>query len=210
MPYKFSFLLFLGVFLIAEPAAASRLYKWTDAQGQVHYSDRLPPDAAAREREVKSNRGLTLERVDAAKTRAQLDQEQQAREQEEARRQAESEIQRKQAASDRTLLLTFSTTDEIERARDDRVAAVDGQIGLTRTRIDNLQDKLQRTRQQAINAERTGRNPQDLHQRILDMEQQVASYENFIKSREQERAEIISQFNADLSRYQELKRSEAE
>lgn len=194
---------------MAEPTAASKLYKWTDAQGQVHYSDRLPPDAAAREREVKSNRGITLERVDAAKTQAQLDQERQAREQEEARLRAESETQRKQAASDRTLLLTFSTTNEIERARDDRVAAVDGQIDLTRTRIENLQNKLQRTRQQAINAERTGRDPQELHRRILDMEQQVSGYQDFIRSREQERAEIINQFNADLERYKELKRSAA-
>jgi|SRR5690625_4412699 len=206
MPYKNKILfVFLSALLACHPALASKLYKWTDSQGQVHYSDRIPPDAAAHEREVKSSRGITLQRVDAAKTREQLDQEQRAREEEEARRQLESEAARKQAASDRTLLLTFSNTNEIERARDDRVAAIDGQISLTRMRIDNLQNKLQRARQQAVTAERSGRNPSDLHKRILEMERQVQDYENFIANREQERTDIITQFNADLIRFKQLK-----
>src|SRR5699024_1433819 len=110
MPYNHFLLLFLSLLLAAQPAAASgkQHYKWTDAQGQVHYSDRLPPDAAAREREVKSSRGITLKRVDASKTREQLDRERQLQEQEETRRRAEEDTRRKQAASDRTLLLTFS------------------------------------------------------------------------------------------------------
>jgi glutaredoxin len=41
----------LGLALAAGPAAADKLYKWTDQDGNVHYTDHLPPpDAKAQER----------------------------------------------------------------------------------------------------------------------------------------------------------------
>ena len=196
----------LLVVLFTATASGSKLYKWTDAQGRVHYSDRVPPDAAAQEREIKSSRGTTLERVEAAKSREQLEAEQRQREQEEARRKAEEEAARQQAHADRTLLLTFSSTKEIERARDDRIAAIDGQITLTRSHIETLQAQLDKTRQQAANAERTGRGaPQDLHNRARDIERQISEYQVFIQIRERERAAIAERFEADLTRYKELK-----
>ncbi|HEX5514037.1 MAG TPA: DUF4124 domain-containing protein [Gammaproteobacteria bacterium] len=200
-------LLFLAaLFATVSAASGSKLYKWTDAQGRVHYSDKIPPDAAAREREVKSSQGMTVERVEAAKSREQLEAERRQREQEEAQRRAEEEAARKQAHADRTLLLTFSSTREIERARDDRVAAIDGQMALTRSRIETLQSQLEKTRQQAATAERTGRRaPQDLHNRAGDIERQISEAETFIQTRERERAAIAERFEADLARYKELK-----
>lgn len=208
MPHRyFHALLFLiALFAAFSAASGSKLYKWTDAQGRVHYSDKIPPDAAAREREIKSSQGMTLERVEAAKSREQLEAERRQREQEEARRQAEEEAARKQAHADRTLLLTFSSTKEIERARDDRIAAIDGQITLTRSRIETLQNQLEKTRQQAATAERTGRGtPQELHNRARDIERQISEAETFIATRQRERAAIIERFEADLARYKELK-----
>jgi hypothetical protein len=35
-------LLFLGILALASHAHAEQLYKWTDAQGKVHYTDQLP------------------------------------------------------------------------------------------------------------------------------------------------------------------------
>ena len=202
--------LLLAFILTISDADSSKLYKWTDAQGRVHYSDKVPPDAAAREREVKTKQGMTVERVEAAKSREQLAAEQRLREQEAARRKAEEEAAQKQAAADRTLLLTFSSTKEIERARDDRTAAIDGQITLTRSHIETLQSELEKVRQQAANVERTGHGtPQNLHNRARDIERQISNYETFIQAREQERAAIIRRFDADLARYQELKAGQA-
>jgi hypothetical protein len=198
--------LLLLALLAAVPAARSALYKWTDDQGQVHYSDMVPPDAAAHEREVKSSRGITVNRVKAAKTREQLEAERAEREREDARRREEEQARRRQAAADRTLLLTFSNAAEIERARDDRVAAVNGQIALTRDRLERLDNQLKDARQQAAHAERTGRdNLTELHSRIGDLQRRIADYRTFINNREQERANIITKFDADLMRYKELK-----
>ncbi len=40
----------------ALPAAGGQLYKWTDANGQVHYSDRQPPSDARTQETLKASR----------------------------------------------------------------------------------------------------------------------------------------------------------
>ena len=151
-----------------------------------------------------------MDRVEAAKTREQLAAEQAEREREEARRRAEEEAARQQALADRNLLLTFTSTAQIERARDERVALINGQITLTQSSMEKLQEQLQKTREQAANAERTGRGkPEELHKRVRDLERQLAEHAAFVQKREQERAAIIARFDADLARFKELKAAEA-
>ena len=191
-------------------AAADRLYKWVDAQGRVHYSDTVPPDAAGHEREVKSRTGVTLQRIEAAKTPDQIEAERRAREREEAKRRAEEEAARKQAAADRTLLLTFSSAEEIERARDDRVAVIDGQITLAEGRIEALRQQLQQAQQQAATIERTGRGDlQQAHQRIRDLERQIGEHQSYLAGKRQERQALIERFAADLARFKELQAERA-
>ncbi len=48
------FALFFGLFFLS--AAATTVYKWTDANGQVHYSDKPPPDQQAEVRTIKTPR----------------------------------------------------------------------------------------------------------------------------------------------------------
>jgi len=45
----------LLVTLIAAPTAVADVYKWTDTQGRVHYSDSAPPDTKAQQVRLKIN-----------------------------------------------------------------------------------------------------------------------------------------------------------
>ena len=45
----------LLVALIAAPPAVADVYKWSDAQGRVHYSDSAPPDTKAHQVRLKIN-----------------------------------------------------------------------------------------------------------------------------------------------------------
>lgn len=47
--------LLLLVLLIAPLPAGSEIFKWTDAQGHVHYSDSPPPEAKAQQVKLKVN-----------------------------------------------------------------------------------------------------------------------------------------------------------
>lgn len=188
--------------LLAAAPLQAKLYKWVDEAGNVHYSDKVPPQAADREREVKSEEtGITVDRVEAPPSRAELEAE--ARRQREAA--ARREAERRQAEQDRILLLTFSSVGEMERARDDRVTALESQARLTESRIGKLQAQLEQEKQRAAQAERAGRSPQPHHQRIAGLERQIADLRQFIASNRAEQAEIRARFARDIARYKELK-----
>ena len=188
------------------PAAqANRLYKWVDADGKVHYSDKVPPEAAAREREIKSERGMTVDRVERSKTPEELAAERRRREAEEAEREAAAAAERASAERDRILLLTFTSVAEMERARDDRVTAVKGRIALAEQRATQLQGQLERARKEAAAAERSGRgNPAAIYARITQLQQEIEVNRAFIAESAAEQAEISARFAADITRFNEL------
>ncbi|MCS6786113.1 MAG: DUF4124 domain-containing protein [Thiobacillaceae bacterium] len=87
--------------LVAGPAAHAGVYKWTDAQGRVHYSDVPPPQQPVQT--VNTGRSQEAEAAQARKALADklLESElkrRQAQEQEEGRR-LDEQAQRKRAES---------------------------------------------------------------------------------------------------------------
>lgn len=63
--------LFLFSISALNPAQA-RMYRWVDENGQVHYSDRIPPKYANKERKEFDTEGRVISVVQAAKKEAQL------------------------------------------------------------------------------------------------------------------------------------------
>ncbi len=49
-----SHLLCAGLLCGLSTPAAAQLYKWVDANGQTHYSDKVPPDAKARAQQMEA------------------------------------------------------------------------------------------------------------------------------------------------------------
>lgn len=178
--------------------APAKLYRWVDENGKVHYSDKVPPEAADKQRQIKNDRGVTVE---VEKSQAEKEAEAKAEAERRARQKAEQEM----ANQDKTLLLTFTSIEEMKRARDDRVAAVDVRMRLTQERVDKLQTQLDQARKQAAEQERAGKaSPAELYKRIKTLEQQIADYQKFIDERQAEREAIISKFDVDMARFKEL------
>ena len=50
----------------ALPAVAAGMYKWTDDQGVVHYSDQLPADAMNKGSVVFDKQGRPIKKIDPA------------------------------------------------------------------------------------------------------------------------------------------------
>lgn len=57
-------LLALLAILAAPPSAAGDVYKWTDAEGRVHFGDRPPAEAVTEEVKIRSHQGPAV--VEAA------------------------------------------------------------------------------------------------------------------------------------------------
>lgn len=201
--------LLFGIFLaglLPATAFAAKLYKWTDENGVVHYSDKLPPDKAKQEHEELNQRGITTREVERAKTEQEILEEQaaEAAEKEERRRIAEQEA--KQRMRDKILLDTFTTERDLLLTRDDRLNAVDSLINLTEANNQRLQTQRDELEARINSIKNTNREvPENMIKQQESLSGQHQTNLGFIASKQKEREAITQQFEADLQRYRELK-----
>lgn len=93
--------------------AQAKLYKWTDANGKVHYTDKLPTESAGRASEELNKHGTVMRKNSAPLTA----EERADREQERKRKLEEAAVAKEQRRKDLALLNTYSTERDIEEAR---------------------------------------------------------------------------------------------
>ncbi|WP_455384986.1 DUF4124 domain-containing protein [Acidihalobacter prosperus] len=185
----------------AASAAESSTFRWRDAQGQVHYSNLLPPQAVDRGYEVLNSSGDVVKRVPPPLTPAQ-------------RAAAEAEAKRleklaagraEQQRRDNMLLRTFNSVHDIERLRDDRVSALEAQLRLVREHQQRLEKHLaglQAREAKLVAAKRDV--PADLRQEIAGVRSELADARNTRKTLETERADTLRRFKDDIARFKQL------
>ena len=189
--------------LAAGPAAAQKLYRWVDENGQVHYGDKVPPEYADQDRDVLNKRGVAVGREEGTETpeeaRARLQQEQAAQALEE------------RAQRDRMLLQTYQNVDEIEMLRERRIDLIDSQMVIQEQSLKTLR---QRHADQLERAERFApRNtapdappmPEGLAEDIGRSESDIQTQERNLQKKRDERAAVNAQFDADVRRFKELR-----
>jgi hypothetical protein len=113
-----------GAFAFGSGAPQAQLYKWTDANGKVHYSDTVPPSDVDRARRELRKDGTVKKEIE----RAQTPEERRAA----AARAAEEEKERIAKADrerrDKALLATYATLADFDRVRDRALAVASGEI----------------------------------------------------------------------------------
>lgn len=200
-----------GIALSATAASnvekVGNMYKWTDENGRVHYSNAPPPEAAKHEREVLNQQGVKVEELAAQKTPEELA---------EMRRQQELAEQRAkeaaaQAERDRILTSTYTSVADIERARDNRLQAIEAQIRVTSGSISSLEQQiaeLEKTRKALAGNNREI--PPYITTQLENARAQLLENQQFLMEREKEKQEVREKFGADIRRYRELKGLPAE
>ena len=192
--------------LIVSVAAAGGhrgVYKWEDAEGNIHYSDHPPPEAADFPKDVKNEHGITVNTIEGKKTEEQLAAEKAA---EERRRQEELRMR-----ADRALLATYQTVDEIEMHRDRRVELFQAQSRVTELYIRNLRRRLAQLNSDALRYRPYSSDPSapmidpELVEDIKETESTIDRHEaNLIKYQTEEQ-EIRDRFEGDIDRFRTLK-----
>jgi chromosome segregation ATPase len=194
-------LLLLPALFAPASAFGERLYKWIDANGQVHYSSQLPPEAAKQRREILDKQGRTLKVYRAPPT---------PEEKAEAKRLAELEAKKQQRAEkrairDRSLLATYSSKKDMYVARDSRIAAIESLIHLTTSRISAMRHRLEQLTEDAAGYERSGKKmPASLLSQISNLHNHIKRNREFVEDKKQEIEDIRVQFDSDIRRYGEL------
>jgi hypothetical protein len=196
------FLLALSINSVSS-AGGTRLYRWVDKEGRVHYTDTIPPSEADQGHAVLNNEGVRVQTVPPAKSAEAV-----AEETELARlRKEQQALIEKQRAADQFLLQRFRSEDDIVMARDGKIAAINVMIQVTRNNVGRQQRALAKLRSTAANLERAGKPiPPQLTQDIANIEQSVRNaYAGILDRQTQEKA-VYDTFDKDLKRFRELKR----
>ncbi len=197
-------LLALAGATLSQPAFA--LKKWVDEHGTVHYGDRIPPRYLKQEHQTLNEQGVVVQTKKATKTSEELAKEEQDRQKEAEFKKQQLIEQRKQALRDRVLLDTFTTEKDLEIARDARIEAIDSQISLAKTMIQNDEKNLNEVKTRISQIESSGRQaPENLHKKVTSVSRQLENNYSFIEDKTNERDKILQTFDEDVKRFRELK-----
>lgn len=191
-------LLSAGAVLCPAQTPANK-YMWIDKNGERHYGDAVPADAAQSDTRVLNSQGMEVQHQGAGKD-AQQQAEQNRREQELAQRQQH----------DHFLLATYASTKDIERLRDERIDQMDAQIHASSSYVDSLDARLKGLQDKAmtfkpysssVNARHM---PDFLAEDLVHAAKESHAQRVALEARVAAQRDTRDQFNADIARYKEL------
>jgi uncharacterized protein involved in exopolysaccharide biosynthesis len=180
----------------------ARIVCWTNKEGVKECGDKLPPEYAESGHKELDKRGFVVDETARERTDEEL-----AEEKRQAEIQAEQDRIKEEAIKrDRILLDTFSNVDDIEMARDGKLAAIELSISHTEARNAKLQASLDKLVEQAANEERAG-NPasEALTKDIESLRKQINTNNEFITGKHKEEENLKLEYAKDVDRFKELK-----
>jgi molecular chaperone DnaK (HSP70) len=186
---------------------AGALYKWVDENGAVRYSDQLPPQQTSKGHQQLNSQGVVLTTQKAAKTTEEAAIEAEALRQLEKQQREEARLKAIQDQQDRVLLLTFSSGEEIEHARENRIEGINSVINLIEKSVKSTQSQLDNFNNHAQqNYTAKGKEvPGGLAQKIEHFQRKIENRSAQLESKEAEKAKILEKYNQDLERFELLR-----
>lgn len=187
-------------------AAAQKLYRWTDKDGKVHYSDQIPPEAVERAHEQLNQQGMTVDRVE----RALSAEERAAFEAAQKELEAQRKLQREKEQSDSILLGSYGSEAELKRTYDERFELVEQSIVSARTGVKSQEKSLAELTAHAADLESQGRPvPETIKSSLQLARKQVQQQREYLAKREADKAALQQEYESILARYRELKAKQA-
>ena len=180
-----------------EPAVRS--YRWTDEKGEVHYGDTVPPEFAQRSIAELNSQGVAVREHPA-----QLSPADQAA----ISNRGAQDARVKQR--DTFLLTTYTSTQDIEALRDERLAQIETQVAASRGYVEAVQVRMEglKTRMRNFKPYSTKPNarrlPDTLTAEIVQTLNEEQSQRAVLVSRQNEQETLRTSFQADIDRYRQL------
>jgi hypothetical protein len=188
--------------LMHSSSVQARMKCWTNNEGVRECGDKVPPEFAQKGHQELGKGGLVREETERAKNNEELAEQKRL-----DKIQAEKDkLAAEQKKKDDILLETFSTVEDIERARDERVTALEASIKLTQARSEKIQEDLDKRIQKAAAAERGGKAPsEDLLKDIESLKRQIKNNDVFIEGKRSEQEKIKEDHAKDIAHFKNLK-----
>ncbi len=186
---------------LLSPQASAKLFKWVDENGNVHYSDSVPPQHVNRKREVINESGVRSVVVDEAKSKEELITERQ----QEALRKKEEERQRKAEQYQRNLIANYRDERDLIATRDRNIESIQVSINFVEANLGGLRLDLEELVREAATFERSGKKtPKLLKTQIAETRRKIDEAEAYIKEKRIEQEKVRNEFNQDLELYRIL------
>ena len=180
-------------------SGGTKVYRWVDEKGEVHYGDTVPTEYAQRERSVLNGQGVEIGHVQGGKNAA-----------EQAQQAQDDAVSQQRAQHDQFLLSTYLSSKDIEQLRDERLALMDAQIKAALVYIDTLGARLNALQERASRfkpystAPSARRLPDELAEDLVRTMDETRSQRQALDAMRQKQAETQAQFDVDIKRYREL------
>ena len=195
------FLLPLSLALLVPVAEAQKLYKWVDKDGNVTYSDQVPPSEAERAREELNQQGVAVNRVERALTaeeKAAL----------QAQREAEAIAQREaeeQARRDHVLLASYPSERDLERSFRERFDLLSTVVKNAQMSLTSQEKSLADLLAHAAQLEQSGKPvPAPVKASIETARRQTEEQRSFLQKQHDEEKALQKEYEQTLGRYREL------
>ena len=182
--------LLLGL-LLPVVAGATELYRYVDDKGITVLSRQgVPPEHIRRGYEVLNDQGRVVKVIPPAPSAEEM---------------KHILAERARASSDAQLLRLYSTPEDVERARQRKLAELDGLIGVARSNLQSVRTQQANLQSQAADHERAGREvPAHLLAQIDNQKAEQARLKSDILRYQAVRKEADVSFNADRDRLKVL------
>ncbi|WP_189477802.1 hypothetical protein [Parahalioglobus pacificus] len=182
-------------------AANSELYRYTNAEGNVVIDHRVPPEYVSAGYEVLNERGVVMRVVPRELTEEEL-----ANRSAQERLEAEAlEEQKRLREWDESLLLRYSSIEDIEAARERELRDLQIRVSILKSNKRSLRQQVETYQAQAADQERLGRSVDAAHlTAIADLQGEIESTDRSIADREEEIDAVRASFQKDIDRFEQL------
>jgi len=189
------------VLFAAGSSEARPMYRYTNDEGNAVVAYQVPPEHVAKGYEVLNEKGVIVDVVPRSLSeaeRASMNTE------ERLAREAEEERKRLQEW-DQSLLLRYSTVEDIEAARDRALRDLRIRVSILKGKQRSLRQQVENYQAQAADQERRGEpvNPAHL-EAIEDLRREMAQAERSMVEREREIREVVASYERDIERFRTL------
>jgi chromosome segregation ATPase len=181
-------------------AAAAGMYKWTDDQGIVHYSDQMPADAVNKGGVMMDKQGRQIKKIDATLTPAQA----KLKEAEDERQRQIAKVQEDKMRRDVALTHSYTSEEEIEFARSRALQAIESQLKSAETYIADLMRRQQELKKEKI-AYGTNPVPRTLDNELSGLDEELVRQDKVLAQRRAEIGAINAKYESDKMRWREIR-----
>lgn len=198
--YRSGFFLALMLGTTFSLPATARLYKWVDNEGVTHYDEVVPPEYANKSR-VELNKDGRVVKSQEILTPAQR----QAKDQADSKKHAQEQLDTDQQRRDKTLINTYSNTQEIDLARQRSLQQIDARINVISTSLKSASDNLAGLQNEADGYTKRNREiPGSLQSDLQNAQARLDKLNKEMEKPQADKAAIEARYAADKARYIEL------